>query len=143
MLIKSLNKVVTVVGDWNFGMSMLVKSHKLFYGGFMQAFKELLSVTRLTHDPNTVCQTGLKLFRLILNEAHMLLQLCFSNNMHKVVNENNLTGLLDIRKLNVKEKIIIKCEYDNFILDFIKKHKEQIGKCTKCDDEIFGLLSNF
>ena len=101
MLIKSLNKVVTVVGDWNFGMSMLVKSHKLFYGGFMQAFKELLSVTRLTHDPNTVCQTGLKLFRLILNEVDMLLPSHFSNNMHEVINVNNLKILLDIKKPNM------------------------------------------
>ena len=69
--------------------------------------KELLSIKRLTHDPTTECQRGLKLFRLILNEVDTFLQSYFSNNMSKVINENNSKRLLDIKKPNAQEKIII------------------------------------
>ena len=44
--------------------------------------------------------------------------------MCKVVNENNLKRLLDIKKQNAQEKIIIKCDCDTIILDLSIKCKE-------------------
>ena len=62
--------------------------------------------------------------------------------MDKFINGNTLKRLLDVKKPNVQEKIKIKYECDDVILDFSKKYKEQITKWTTCDDEIFRLLSN-
>ena len=53
---------------------------------------------RLAHDPTTTCQTLLKLFRLILNELDQLLQLHFGDNAIEIMNENDLRGLLDVKK---------------------------------------------
>ena len=82
---------------------------------------------RLTHDPVTACQIGLKLFRLILNEAGRLIQLNFSNNMRKVANENNVKRLLDVKEPNEQEKITIKCECNKCHFRFFKKNQTQNG----------------
>ena len=100
MLRQALNKVMSVIGDCPFGMNMLADTCTLFYGGFMQVFKDLLWVKRLAHDPTTTCQTLLKLFRLILNELDQLLQLHFGDNAIKIINEHDLMGLLDVKKLH-------------------------------------------
>ena len=79
----------------------------------------------------------IKLFRLILSEVDRLLQLCFCNSVRDIINKNYLRGLLDMSKLNEEENMKIKCEHNKITLKICKI------MLTKCDDEIFRLLSNF
>ena len=61
-------------------MIFLLSMLKLYYGGFLQVFKDLLKVKTLINDPETNNQTSMKLFRLFRTEVDILLLVVFYNN---------------------------------------------------------------
>ena len=59
---------------------MLVIIYKYFYRSFLQVIKELHGMKRLTHDPATTYQTGLKTIRLAKGKVERKLQNFFGEN---------------------------------------------------------------
>jgi len=143
---KALSRFIPIPGDWHFGMNMVCNYFKLFYGAFLEPIKTMLGIKRLTEDPTTTYQTGLRLIRLAGGEVEQLLLDVFcaqDGNLNAASNAEGTITQHDIDSaLAEEEKQKLKMRACRQLVHIEQLFQKQLHQWLEGSDEVFVFLSN-